>query len=148
MSRAWLPFTVRLTAVALLAAVAGSATRPAVAGAARSAARASAASAASRAIGPSAEPHQAEPIPFDTFPAVPLPTTDGTVTLGGGGGGESGILLVHSNVSVLGEQLWGGDVSNLFELSPEDDVGGAAVHYVFAPYADTPEAVAAGLAPL
>ena len=91
---------------------------------------------------PAATVRQTDPIPFDAFPAVTLPTTTGSVTLGGGPGTESYILLVHSPVSVFGEQMMAGDVSWLFRLSPKD------THYVFASYADTPEAVAADLAPL
>ncbi len=85
---------------------------------------------------------QAGPVPFDPFPAVTLPTTDGSVELGGGPHTESKLLLVHSPVSVFGEQMWAGDVKRLLELSPKD------AHYIFASYADTPEAVAADLGPL
>jgi hypothetical protein len=129
MRRALLPIAAVLVAVTLLAA-AGSAV-------ARSTDRV-----VPQAADPATTVRQAAPIPFDPFPAVTLPTTTGSVTLGGGPGTESYILLAHSGVSVFGEEMWAGKVDWLFDLSPND------AHYVFASYADTPEAVAADLAPL
>lgn len=83
----------------------------------------------------------AGPIPFDPFPAVTLPTTAGSLSLGAASEAST-ILVAHSPISVMGEALWAADVDWLFDLSPAD------THYAFMSYAESPEAVAADLEPM